>query len=422
MKRSTLAALIIGFVVSGIVIALQVSGGLLRVEFLISDYVARHTAIATSVVAEQWQYVVIAVVALIVAWFTIENTKPRRSWWLLAVLSVELIGAAWVLGLYKIFFQPLPSVLAVILSFVAAQRYSATAVGTRRRVASQIFSGRLSRRKIDEVATGSAALDRPAAAHEATALVCDIANKIDLADEIAPNDYADISRKFIERAAEVLRANGAYIHAADGEGVLALFGYPAADSRHAEEAARAALTVTKAFSAEPGSTEEEARRTLEIHVGASSGTLIAANLVTDGQSSLLLSGEPVELARRLCIANRSYGSHILIGPKTFELASESIVARPIDFLMGAEARDRLEVYELLSLAAAANPEVIARRDSFWNGIVYYREKRWGEAYAAFQKAAAANGKEDAPVQLYLRRIEPLLLHLAESPSAAEPPL
>jgi adenylate cyclase len=133
----------------------------------------------------------------------------------------------------------------------------------------------------------------------------------------------------------------------------------------------------------------------------------------------LTSGEPIELARRFCVANRFYGSRILIGPRTFELASRYVVARPIDFLSGVNTRERHEIYEPLWLAAEAKPEQLARRDSFWNGVVLYREKRWAEAYMEFQKARDPDyNEEDAPLQLYLRRLEPLALHLTiESPEA-----
>ena len=70
---------------------------------------------------------------------------------------------------------------------------------------------------------------------------------------------------------------------------------------------------------------------------------------------------------------------------------------------------------------SAKTEDVERRDNFWNGVVYYREKRWEEAYAEFQKSWGANGHEDAPLQLYLRRLEPLVLHLTESPTPSELP-
>ena len=61
----------------------------------------------------------------------------------------------------------------------------------------------------------------------------------------------------------------------------------------------------------------------------------------------------------------------------------------------------------------AGREQIARRDFFWNGVVLYREKRWAEAYSQFQKARGPNDFDDGPLQLYVRRLEPLALHLVD---------
>ena len=66
-------------------------------------------------------------------------------------------------------------------------------------------------------------------------------------------------------------------------------------------------------------------------------------------------------------------------------------------------------------AAEAKPEHVARRDSFWSGVVLYREKRWAEAYSEFQKARGPEGEDDSALQFYLRRLEPLVLQLTESP-------
>ena len=102
---------------------------------------------------------------------------------------------------------------------------------------------------------------------------------------------------------------------------------------------------------------------------------------------------------------------------TFDLASNTIVARPIDFVSGVNSQDRHEIYEPLWLATEVRPEHIARRDFFWSGVVLYREKRWAEAYTEFQKARGSEEEDDAPLQFYLRRLEPLALQLAETPPA-----
>jgi len=200
-----------------------------------------------------------------------------------------------------------------------------------------------------------------------------------------------------------------------GEGVVAIFGFPESDKEHAQKATRKAMALTQSFVISNKSAASEPLGNAGVHCGVSSGMMIMAPVKNNGQRNMLATGEPVELARRFCIANRFYGSRVLLGPRTFELASKILVARPIDFLSGVDVRERHEIYEPVVLALEASREQITRRDAFWNGVVLYREKRWAEAYAQFQNARGPEGEEDRPLQLYLRRLEPLALQLTNTP-------
>ena len=153
-----------------------------------------------------------------------------------------------------------------------------------------------------------------------------------------------------------------------------------------------------------------------MRAGVSSGAIIAGALKDSQRPLLLAGGEPIDLARRFCALNNFYGSKALIDTLAFDRVTETVIARPIDFVSGLNSHDRLEVYEPLFLSAEAKPEDVARRDSFWSGVVLYREKRWAEAYSEFQKARGSEEEDDAPLQFYLRRLEPLLLQLTESPA------
>src|SRR5205814_565062 len=108
------------------------------------------------------------------------------------------------------------------------------------------------------------------------------------------------------------------------------------------------------------------------------------------QRNMLATGEPVELARRFCIANRFYGSRVLLGPRTFELASKILVARPIDFLSGVDVRERHEIYEPVVLALEASRDQITRRDALW--IVQAR----GDQPANIARAIAATRESVRP--------------------------
>jgi adenylate cyclase len=334
---------------------------------------------------------------------------------LVLFLLIELLGLSWVCSLYRIFFQPLPAIFAVLLAWVVAEGWIFFLRRDDSHLSRTFFADRLSNKELRRLLEGAISFDPQPRGHEVSVVVCDVANKHGLAEDSGPTVFAETTEKFICDVADRLLEAGGYIQAADGEGVVAIFGFPDGNAEHADKAIRVALDLAQHYR-ECRQNNGEIPGNCDTHVGISSGTITIAPLKDGKRPALLTSGEPIELARRFCAANRLYGSHILIGTRTFDLASNGIVARPIDFLMETDSQDRHEIYEPLWLASEAKPEHIARRDSFWNGIVLYREKRWAEAYTAFQKARGSDDEDDAPLQFYLRRLEPLALNLTEMSS------
>jgi class 3 adenylate cyclase len=411
MKRSLVTTLVIGVAVTIVVGVLHatktIAGFEAGIARLVSDYAG-----ATRIVGEKWQYVFVLATAIGVAWLTLRNLPRRRSYALFGSLMIELLALSWVCSLYRIFFQPVPCIFAVVLAVAAAEGWNAFLQRDRTYLVWTLFADRLSKREFGRVNNG--AFDGQARAYEASVVVCDIANRHGFTNSSDPVGFAETMAKFIRETADDLIERGAYLQAADGEGVVAIFGFPNAGGQHAEDAACAVLDLTKKFR-ERRQENEELLGDWEMHAGISSGAIIAGALRDNVHPALLASGEPIELARRFCALNHRYGSKILIDTPTFDRVSETVLARPIDFVSGTNSHDRLEIYEPLWLAAEAKREHVARRDSFWSGVVLYREKRWAEAYSEFKKARGPEGEDDPALEFYFRRLEPLVLQLTESP-------
>jgi class 3 adenylate cyclase len=416
MKRSLITTLIIGVAVATVVGVLHatkaIAGFEAGVARLASDYAG-----ATRVVGEKWQYILVLLTAAGVAWLSLKNTAATgrlRNYLLFGFLLVELLVLSWICSLYRVFFQPVPCIFAVALAVAGAEGWMAFLRRDRSHLVRTIFANRLSKKEFRRVSNGTIPFDGQAKAYEASVVVCDIANRHGFTTDSNPASFAETMAKFIRETADDLIDKGAFLQAADGEGVVAIFGFPNAGNLHAEDAVRSVLDLTKKFR-ERRKENEESFRDWDIHSGVSSGAIVAGALKDSVHPALLASGEPIELARRFCALNHRYGSKILIDTITFDRVSEAIVARPIDFVSGMNSHDRLEIYEPLWLATEARPEHVARRDSFWSGVVLYREERWAEAYAEFQKAHGPEGEDDPALQFYLRRLEPLVLQLTESP-------
>ena len=414
MKRSVVTTLIIGITAAFVVGALHASKSIAGFEAAAAQLVPDYSG-ATRIVSEKWQYVFILLIALAVAWLSLSIVPRWRSRLLVGLFLVELFGLSWVCSLYRVFFQPIPSALALVFALAAAESWSAFLRRDRSHLVRTFFADRLSKKEFRRLNDGTTPFDAQPKAYDLSVVVCDIGNKLAFAEDSEPAAFAEATAKFVRETAEHLINEGAYLHAADGEGVVAFFGFPVPNTEHAQTAVRVVLDMMKNFRRRREDSGDVSGD-WDIRAGVSSGAIIAGTLKDSQRPLLLASGEPIDLARRFCALNHFYGSNALIDTPTFDRVSDTVVARPIDFVNGLNSHDRLEIYEPLWLTAEAKPEHIARRDSFWSGVVLYREKRWAEAYNEFQKARGSEEEDDPPLQFYLRRLAPLLLQLTESPA------
>jgi adenylate cyclase len=415
MKRALLGTLWIGAVAAGTAIALQMSGLLARPVALLGRTIGLvpndHVAFGN--------YLVVIALGFALAWTTLEVTNAFQRAGILVLVIAELIGAAWLLQFVGASFLPLPSIVAVVVAAALSVAVTATRSERQRRATARFFGGRLAQPAHDRLARrGRLDLSQPIA-REASFVLCEIANEADLIDELSLPTCARLSREFIDLASKSFLESGGYLHAADGEGIRVLFGFPLQNERHAIEASRAALAFRDSFRAAAAAKPDSLGK-IDLRTGISSG-MVVATLRDDGPGGeILIAGEPLEVARRLARANQIYGSEILLGPRAFAAAGKEILARPMDFLRGAQAHERLEIYELITLAEKATPDEIARRDRFWNAVVYFRAQRWKEAFDEFNSLRGEGDASDRPMHWYLRRLEPLCLKTATEPAPLAP--
>src|SRR5262249_31583186 len=372
MKRALLGTLWIGSVAAAIALALSLSKLLVRPTTVIEKTLRLTPGENISF----GNCLLVVALSFALAWVMLElSSFPRRLAVLLLVIA-ELIGAAWVFGRGGLSFSPWPAIVAVIVAAALGIMISvASHLALRRRHTQRLFGGRRGQPEQDRLAESKAIDFSQPVARIASFVFCEIANQSELVDELSPTECANLTRDFIELARKhFLRAAG-YLHAADGEGIRILFGFPNESASHAAEASRAALAFRDQFRV-LATERPDSLGKIDLRMGISSGTVVATLRDDPAERELIIAGEPLELARRLARANQIYGSEILIAPRTFNDGGKEILARPMDFLRSVEAHELLEVYELLALAEKATPDEVARRDRFWTAVVYFRERRW----------------------------------------------
>lgn len=418
MKRAALAPFGIGAVAAALAICLQLSG----VLDVPAAALARALRIRPNDAVGFANFLVVIALSFGASWIILTVEPVLQRFGLVFALLAELLGAAWVLHALGISFPPLPAIIGVVATAALALAWRATRLSGQRRAAVRAFQGHLSEESLDRLTNSSTPLDfTEPRALQATFIFCEIANETELSEDLSPTVCARLTGEFMADASRIFLQAGGYLQGADGEGVRILFGFPNPSSDHATAATRAALTLREDLRARAEELPETLGK-IDLRIGISSGTIVASQVGEPPQTDIVIAGEPIEIARRLARANRIYGSQILLDPSAFNEARPNVVARPLDFLRGAAPHDWLEIYELLALAHKATPVEIARRDHFWTALVYYRERRWNEAFAEFHQARGDNGEMDEPLKWYLRRLEPLCLQIGSEPAPVGDPL
>jgi adenylate cyclase len=156
-----------------------------------------------------------------------------------------------------------------------------------------------------------------------------------------------LSRYFDLISAEV-QAHGGTIDKFIGDAVMAFWGAPASNPHHAIDCCRAALSCQRAM--RHGGLVDDLGQTIRIRIGINSGEMLVGNIGSEVRLNYTVIGDAVNIASRLEGANKIYGSEIIIGPETRQLAGEAISVRELDEITVKGRTAGLKIYELLGMS------------------------------------------------------------------------
>jgi adenylate cyclase len=212
-----------------------------------------------------------------------------------------------------------------------------------------------------------------------TVMFADIAGFTGLSERLGPDIIPLLSRYLDAVAAEVSVCGGT-IDKFIGDAVMAFWGAPRADARHAENACRAALACQRAV--RDARLVDNEGQGLRIRIGINSGDMLVGNIGSDVRLNYTVIGDSVNVASRLEGANKIYGTDVIIGEETRRLAGERIIVRELDRLAVYGRAGGMKIYELLALSSeGAAPDWIALYE---DGLSAYRARNFEAAITRFK--------------------------------------
>jgi class 3 adenylate cyclase len=150
----------------------------------------------------------------------------------------------------------------------------------------------------DECGSPTAVPGTPAEYKQVTVLFADVVHSMDIAAVLGAERLREIMTELVTRAAAVVQRYGGTVDKFTGDGIMAIFGAPAALEDHALRACLAALGIQEEVTHLAADVAGRDCVDLELRVGLNSGQVIAGEI---GSSALGYTaiGEQVGMAQRM---------------------------------------------------------------------------------------------------------------------------
>ncbi len=408
MRHSMTATILTGLASLAVVIALHSVGifgtlsNWLEDIYVTSGFFPRIQQGAAALRWPRFEWGLLLLAAFGIAWCMADVPRIGQKILLCLTLLVVVSGLSPTLALYGVTFPPFAALVAAVVSFLLGLAYVGGEKGMHRRMLDNVVGQRVSKETFAELLDARVPLPLQGDNCETTVLTWSILNHGELSEKMAPGDLLEMSKSLAGGVADFLMARGAYLDESGPNCVRVFFGLLPTKANHAEQACRAALDLCQ-WSRDRAL--ENGRRwsgEVEQGVGIESGKVTVGVYGVAGHSYYSGMGQVVDFSRRIGMLNRLYGSTVLLGIRTHQLAEAGIEVRPMEMIQDLERGVLAEVYELISLPEELSENARKRRDVFWEAVISYREQDFEKALEKFSRARVeGGGEEDRPLEFFV---------------------
>jgi len=317
--------------------------------------------------------------------------------WLLVLVPFVFLVVGGVLGAGRVHLLGALPAIAGMLSGLSAVASNHLFANREAMFIRQAFSRYMEPRLIEQMIEENQLPKLDGEQREVTAFFSDIRGFSTFSERFKhdPHALVRVLNQYLTRVSSALLREGGCLDKYIGDAVVCLFGAPLNQPDHAVRACRGALAVRDEVDRLRAEFRQQGLPDVYTRIGLNSAYLFVGNFGSEQLFDYTAIGDGMNLAARLEGANKAYGSLIMIGPMTYELAREHIEARELDWVRVAGKTEAVTVYELLCLKGELSPHKHQTVDAYAHALAMYRQGLFLDA-ARVLEARLAKDPEDGP--------------------------
>ena len=194
---------------------------------------------------------------------------------------------------------------------------------------------------------------------EVTLLFTDLAGFTNISEQLGPEQIAKLLNEHFSRATTIIKQHGGTVNSFIGDAIMAMWGAPIKDPKHALNACLAARDMQRDMHAFRAELSRRELPPIAMRVGVNTGQAIVGNLGARERFNYGAIGDSVNLAARLEGINKLYGTEILLSASTVAQLDGALLLRQVDRVIVKGKTEAIDIYtisvnvEINQISAAA---------------------------------------------------------------------
>jgi adenylate cyclase len=336
--------------------------------------------------------------------------SPRWMWFCLALLIpfAALNYYAFVHGSWLNFILPASTLTANVM---LVSLYRALVEEKEKRKVRSAFGQYLSPEVIRRLLVNPSLVEPRKT--EITVMFSDIRGFTTISEKLDAQELALFLNGYLSDMTKIVFNNRGTLDKYIGDAVMAFWGAPYEDSRHAIDACNAALAMMSRVRELQKKWEAEGKPKLDIGIGLNSGVASVGNMGSALRYGYTALGDSVNLSSRLEGLNKDYGTHVLVNESTYAAAKDAgFLFRELDVIRVKGKLEPVTIYELIGKLAemqqdGASAEYALLLQEFAAARELYLQRKWTESQDAFQ-SILDRWPTDGPSRMYWKRCQDYL--------------
>ncbi len=269
------------------------------------------------------------------------------------------------------------SCLLVVFGFQMAYGFFIEARGKRQ--ISELFANYVPPELVQIMAQDPEAFTMAPVERELTVLFADVRDFTSISEHLSPEALSELINAYLTAMSEVIRdGHQGTLDKYIGDAVMAFWGAPVPNARHAQDAVRAALAMQRAAQTLNQEFLRKGWPQLSIGVGLNTGPMRVGDMGSKIRRAYTVMGDSVNLGARLEGLTKVYGVDILIGENTRALLP-AWTCREVDRVR-VKGKDRsVAIFEPLGLSSELSPALLDEMAQWDAALAAYRQCDWPQA-------------------------------------------